>query len=843
MKIKYCFIILFLINVNVLFSQTEISLKQTLKKAENKFKVFFSYNDEALTLLKDKSKILPETLDAFLSDLNERFKISSINTGKDIYALSLPMKDYKTKFGGLIIDKSTNIPIEGVVVFINGLNSITDDNGKFEFINTVFPKNIQISHITYGKYNIPVSGDKTFIEIKISAKETELDLVEISYLTKGISKNEDGAFVLIPKKQGILGGLINADIFQSIQQLPGVTNSQENATDLFVHGSTPDQNLVLWNGIRLYQTGHLLGGISSVNPNSVTKVNFFKNGVNAKYGNHTGGLIEISTLMVDSIQSNASLGINLLDIDFSSNIEISNKITTDFSLRRSFTDFLQLPPFNNLMNQTFKNSNITTSETLKKDVFYYDFSGGINFQLNKNNSLRINGLLMLDKFNYSFRENEYLLNEDLYANSKSGGVVWNLKSVKNNMQIAANYTEYVMDYFQLLNEIEEDEENEEDVYEEEQLNTRNNSIEETNFSVDSEHILTEDSKLQFGYQWNEKKILFDYLSKHEDDYSITDSQKSIIGTHSLYGNFTIQKAENYFVRCGVRLNYYDQLKSFQFEPRIFAKKTITNHFNVNASFEIKTQASLQTQETVSDTFENGNQLWIGVDGEKFPLLNVHQFSGGLTFNNKNFLIDFEYFNKGIEGITTFNYGFLDPNDQDFHQGESEVEGFDFFLRNKTSVITSWLSYTYTNAINIFENLNNSNPFPGNQNIKHQLMTSASVDIDNLNVALAWKWHSGKPYSYPSEVTKLSATTYRFSYDGLNGFTLPNYKRMDISLVYNFKNQNKRVKPEIGFSFINILKTKNVLHRFFTYNFAKNEIVAIDRYSMQPTFNLSFRLKY
>ncbi|REE81912.1 TonB-dependent receptor-like protein [Lutibacter oceani] len=837
MNIKYYFIVLFLINVNILYSQTEISLKQTLKNAENKYKVFFSYNDEELTHLAVYNKELPDILDTFLADLKEAYQISSIKTGKNIYALSLAIQDFDTKFSGVIIDKNTNLPIEGALVFVNDLNSITDANGKFEFIKRTVPKNIQISHIAYGKYNVTISGTKNYVEIKISAKETELDLVEISYLAKGISKNSEGAFVLNPKNQGVLGGLINADVFQSIQFLPGVTNSQENATDLFVHGSTPDQNLILWNGIRLYQTGHLLGGISSVNPNSVNKVNFFSNGVSAKYGNHTGGLIEISTLMIDSINSNASLGINLLDVDFSSNLKIGSKITTDFSFRRSFTDVLQLQPFNNLMNQTFKNSSITTSKTLKKDVYYYDFSGGVNYKLNKNNTLRIHGLMMLDKFNYSFEEDEYLLNENLYASSKSGGIVWNNETKKNNTQITANYTEYEMDYFQRLSEYEDDD------YEEEQLQTRNNKIKEINFNINRENILTEVAKIQLGYQWNEKKIVFDYLSRQEDDYSITDSQKSIIGTHSLFSNFTAQKPENYFIRFGVRLNYYDQLNSFQFEPRIYTKKTIANHFNVNASFEIKTQASLQTYETVSDTFENGNQLWVGVDGEQFPLLNVHQFNGGVSFNNKSFLIDIEYFKKGIESITTFNYGFLDPNDQDFHEGESEIEGFDFFLRNKTGVFTSWLSYTYTDAVNIFKELNNSKSFPGNQSIKHQLIASTSVDIANLNIALAWKWHTGKPYSYPSKVTELSATTYRFSYDRLNTFTLPNYKRMDISLGYEFKNFKSKVIPEIELSFVNILKAKNILHRFFTYNFASKEIVPIDRYSIQPTFNLSFRLKY
>jgi len=67
-----------------------------------------------------------------------------------------------------------------------------------------------------------------------------------NYLTKGISTKNDGSINIKPQQFGILPGLIEPDILQSIQALPGVQSVDERVSNINVRGGTHDQNLILY---------------------------------------------------------------------------------------------------------------------------------------------------------------------------------------------------------------------------------------------------------------------------------------------------------------------------------------------------------------------------------------------------------------------------------------------------------------------------------------------------------------------------------------------------------------------------------------------------------------------
>ena len=101
----------------------------------------------------------------------------------------------------------------------------------------------------------------------------ELDKVIIrSYLTEGVKKINNGSFKLSPSKLGILPGLTEPDVLESIQLLPGVLSPNEVASGFFVRGGASDQNRLIWDGINIYHKGHLFGMISPFNPNVTSKI-------------------------------------------------------------------------------------------------------------------------------------------------------------------------------------------------------------------------------------------------------------------------------------------------------------------------------------------------------------------------------------------------------------------------------------------------------------------------------------------------------------------------------------------------------------------------------------------
>ena len=118
---------------------------------------------------------------------------------------------------------------------------------------------------------------------KISTSDTQfLDPIFISnILTQGVFVNKDGSTNITPSDFGILAGLTDIDVMQIVQNLPGISSVNEKLSDLNIRGGTQDQNLILWNGIKMYQTGHLFGLLSAINSNATQKVTVLKNGSSA----------------------------------------------------------------------------------------------------------------------------------------------------------------------------------------------------------------------------------------------------------------------------------------------------------------------------------------------------------------------------------------------------------------------------------------------------------------------------------------------------------------------------------------------------------------------------------
>ncbi len=85
------------------------------------------------------------------------------------------------------------------------------------------------------------------------------------------------------------------DVFRALQALPGVHSTSELSNQLYIRGGTPDQNLVLYNGVPLYQPFHLFGLASSVDALGVDYIKYYSGGFSAQYGDRLSGVLDIVT--------------------------------------------------------------------------------------------------------------------------------------------------------------------------------------------------------------------------------------------------------------------------------------------------------------------------------------------------------------------------------------------------------------------------------------------------------------------------------------------------------------------------------------------------------------------
>ena len=276
------------------------------------------------------------------------------------------------------------------------------------------------------------------------------DVIITGYLTKGIYKNKDATFTIKPKKLEILPGLIEADVLESIQLLPGVISPNETATGFTVRGGALDQNRVIWDGINIYHKGHLFGMISAFNPNSTSEVFFYNKGTHSRFGERVSSVIDIYSANKVSNKFNAGFGVNGIngDVYFEAPI-IKNKVSVQASLRKSYTEVYQSPTFDKLADKVFQSTKIDDIQNTNSDFSFLDYTLKINYKLNTNNSFYFSNIYIDNDLNYIIEDKENIksYNDILKIKNSGYGIGWN-KIWKPNIsqKTKAFFSNYRLDY-------------------------------------------------------------------------------------------------------------------------------------------------------------------------------------------------------------------------------------------------------------------------------------------------------------------------------------------------------------------------------------------------------------
>ena len=285
----------------------------------------------------------------------------------------------------------------------------------------------------------------------------QLDEVFVyKYLTSGIIKEKDASITLNTAEFGILPGLIEPDILQTVQALPGIKSIDETVSDINVRGGTNDQNLILWNGIKMYQSGHFFGLISAFNPYQTDKVTIYKNGTPANFGDGVSSVIQMETGNSVPETFNGGGGFNLISGDIYAEAPITNNLGIQFSARRSATDFLRTPTYKQFINRAFQDSEITLQNNSTvddefirdEDFFFYDFSGKILYDLNEYHKIRLSAIhiknnLKFDETNVTADEtNISLLRQD---NISVGGQLQSDWTDRFSTHLNIYYSKYNLD--------------------------------------------------------------------------------------------------------------------------------------------------------------------------------------------------------------------------------------------------------------------------------------------------------------------------------------------------------------------------------------------------------------
>jgi len=687
---------------------------------------------------------------------------------------------------------------------------------------------------------------------KINLSNTqELDEVLIrEYITTGISKNTDGSISISPKQLGIIPGLTEPDVLQSIQLIPGVQSPTESASELYIRGGTPDQNLILWDGIKMYQSGHFFGTFSVFNPYITKGVKLFKSGTNAQYGNRISGVIDITSDNDIPENIKGGFGFNMTHFDAYFKIPINKKFSVMISSRRSFTDVFNTLTFKNLSERVFQDTKISEGNKVfdddevktTKDLFYFsDLTVKTIIKPNNNNEVAISSLFTKNKLDYAFLIEEYdeASQDQLDINNAGLSLLWDHKYNDNfSHSFNAYYSNYDLEYIGSNSIIDEFND---------QID-KQNGIDDFGLSFNTNWTLGSLSTIGIGYQFTSNKVnyalSFQDSESPEDEFNEANSETNNI--HAAYANYQLKKDDKWLFDLGLRANHISVLDKLFIEPRLQFEAKLYNFLWFKSSLERLHQSVSQVVEFNTQEFGLENQIWVLSDGNTIPLLKSTQLTLGFVFNNNGWNLDVDGYYKKVNGLTSFTIGF-DNVDDFFSEGKSKVLGLDVLLRKKINNYRTWLSYSLTDSDFTFKDLNEGDPFSGNFDITHRLTWAHTYNWNKFNFSLGWNIRTGIPYTKAEGIVETSDGSI-IEYDEINSDRLPNYHRLDLSATYKFNfSESHKWKGKIGFSLLNIYNQRNILSRTYEKRQStidNTEILReVNKTSVGITPNILFRVDF
>lgn len=817
------------------FAQTEAEpLDSLLLYLEDRFSVVFTYADANVENVYVTIPKKEDLLDAYIEELEQQTSLRFSRVSSRYIAV------YKasgiTTLSGTIIDQSTGETLAAAAVYSGSSHAVSDANGSFSLeVNMEKDSVVLIRHVGFHPLSIPrYLWNQDSLLFALEPDIRELGEVELNYISRGIRKLPDGAVQLNVQNLEVLPGLSQPDLLRVIQILPGVQSINESVSEINTRGGTNDQNLVLWDGVKMYQTGHFFGLISAFNSHLIHQAKVIKNGTSASYDEGVSGTIDMRQQDYQVKEPEFSAGLDMLSADITAKIPVTKKFSFILGARHSINNLVKTPTYKSYYNRAFAHTEVrlvqpgsdTTIDTYN-DFSFYDVSARLLYDLSEKDQLRLSALY--NRNSIEFEERATILDTLYTRQSKlmQSNLLSNLSYVRtwsenHTMQFSAFVSSYFLEGSNVS--IAED-----------RYHMQENEVLDWGMKLESGNRIGRILELKSGYQFKEVGI------RNQDNLLIpnyTRDVKDVLRIHSLYTEAEFRELfSKFFVRTGIRSNYYSKFGRLSFEPRVAINYRLTRQFSLEAMAEKKSQYTTQLIDFQTDFLGVEKRRWVLSNNESVPLLSSLQLSTGIQYHGENFLLSAEGYMKKVTGIITPSQGFQNQLQYIYSTGDYYARGVEVLINKRFRQANTWITYALARNNYLFEAFSPS-IFPNNIDIRHALSLGGSYTIGPVELSAGFNYRSGRPFTQPAQdqLNELNEIVY----EDPNSSRLADYMRLDLSGKYTFR--IKEVSGELGISAWNILNRENIYNIYYRVN-EENEIEQITQNTLGFTPNVSLRVQF
>lgn len=339
----------------------------------------------------------------------------------------------RAKLQGRVLDGKNGETLAGAVIYNieSGIGTTTDSRGKYSIEMATGEMHLRISFVGYENQNQKIrliqSGNVDFDLFEESYNIDEVTVVGKEAKASKAQMSTIKMTSITLKELPLLMG--EADLFKSMVMMPGVQSVGEMSSGFNVRGGNTDQNLVLLDGAPVFNTTHLFGFLSMINPDAVKDVTLYKGGIPPWYGERISSVMDVQLKEGRAKNIGINGGIGLINSRLTIEGPFAKKMKSTFMIggRSTYSDWL----LQKTKNPTFMNS----------VAHFYDLNGTTNIEFGPKNHLELTGYLSSDVFNLNSNS---LYN---YANSL-GSLNWKLnlsKKLISNLSLAYSKYDLKMD--------------------------------------------------------------------------------------------------------------------------------------------------------------------------------------------------------------------------------------------------------------------------------------------------------------------------------------------------------------------------------------------------------------
>ncbi|WP_437918047.1 TonB-dependent receptor [Sphingobacterium sp. LRF_L2] len=824
--VAFFFFLLFFF-ANTGFGQTNLKrLVDVLPVLEKNYKLSFSFLDKEVKDVLIDVPALTQSKEVLLKELTRQTGLV-FTLLTDSYVVIHKQTNPMLVFCGFIKDAESNRPVAHASVYsANGESTYADESGYFS-LTVPRGNTCVISHVGYKQQAVIATAESQSgcMSLFLERKVTRMEEIAVNhFLTKGLHIKTDRSYHMNPKQTGLLPGLTDPDVLQTLQQLPGIVSIDQSVSNISVRAGSHDQNLFVWNGVRLFQTGHFFGLISAFNPNLPHAVTIYKNGTPASYGESVSGTILIDS-RPDSLQQKerSSIGLSLINADFNTSFRTSPKTYWQFSGRRSITDVFRSPVYKKYHERVFQNTKVTNffadqslDYTSTEDFRFHDFTAQLKQYLDNGSALSVNAIVIANNLEVTQRSNQDSTAEtsQLAQNSIAANLIYDKKwDDRQQSKIQASLSHYKLS-------------SEDFNIDDDNVSLQQNVVMDKGLVVNHEMKLSDVVDLSIDYQMQ------DIAVKNDNERTSLLSQSLAVQFNGRYDRF--------YFSTGIRNHHFISYRKFRPEPRLVVSYHWREPWTITFAGELKSQTAFQEIERQQDFFGIETRRWKLANEQDVPFLKSSQAALEIQFKKGGWLITTESFIKNVRDIHSGSQGFQNQFSNSNVIGDYTVRGVEFQLQKQRGPFTAWINFHINKSEYYFESLN-PKAFRNNYETPYALRWGLIYNGERWEAALGGIWTAGRYYTQPS--TRIPAIaedgSLFINYDEPNKSQLEGNFQLNISCSRSIY-VKKRFRLKSGFAVQNIFNTSTVINRNYRINSNNEMIEEIDNYSLARTANIFVR---